>query len=526
MNWKVLVADDEPVILDGIRKFVEQSDCRCEVAATADNGEKAIELIDQLHPDIVISDIRMPKATGLDMIHRYNGKKWSPKFIFISGYNEFEYVHEAIRYGAVDFLLKPVTLPELKKSLMKATGQLEDQEVIRTLQQDKDDIQKFFESIYAGNEYSEKEYYAHFKDAGIRLEGKDLVAVCYSFEENTFGSSPHAELMRFLVLDQVEAWYTKNQCGFVIQKDRTGCCVVAAVERRAHAEVEQNLVDPVLAAVREEYQTELLVGIGEIVDSVKSLLFAYKSAVFAKELYYFDEKPFIVSSRVHHDFKCSFEDYEAAADRIIRDMVENGENVEADGNAVFQSIYELHYGNQRAARNRILLFVNSVTEGLKKYGVPAETVDPFGENMLKEVQNAPLFRTVKEEIIADLRELSGKIQENGAPGERREIVAARNYMKKHYAEDISLAKLAAQADMNPAYFSVLFKKETGQNYMTYLTKIRLREAHRLVVGTDMLTYEIAERVGYRNVRSLTDAFRKEYGQNPMDYRKSHQSPKK
>ena len=86
-------------------------------------------------------------------------------------------------------------------------------------------------------------------------------------------------------------------------------------------------------------------------------------------------------------------------------------------------------------------------------------------------------------------------------------------------KDISLKELADMVCVSPSYFSTFFKNTTGENYKSYLIKIRLEEAIKLVMNTDLKTYQVAERVGYNNVRRFVDAFKNRYGMSPMEYRK-------
>jgi two-component system response regulator YesN len=102
-----------------------------------------------------------------------------------------------------------------------------------------------------------------------------------------------------------------------------------------------------------------------------------------------------------------------------------------------------------------------------------------------------------------------------------EIYRVQQYIQEHYHEELSLKTLAEVACVSPHYFSAYFKSETGQNYKAYLTGVRMEKALSLVLDTDLKSYEIAERVGYNNVRRFVDAFRAVYQLSPIDYRKLH-----
>jgi two-component system response regulator YesN len=102
--------------------------------------------------------------------------------------------------------------------------------------------------------------------------------------------------------------------------------------------------------------------------------------------------------------------------------------------------------------------------------------------------------------------------------EKQQILQAKAYIEEHYAEDIGLERIAALVFMNPNYFSSLFKKHTGQNFKTYLTEVRMKHALRLLQQTDLMVYEVAEKVGYRNARQFSDMFKKRFGKLPGEFR--------
>ena len=112
--FKIIIADDEPVIIRGLKKMMNWERLNAEVIGEAANGEELLKKTEELKPDIIISDVAMPRKTGLDVIRQIRENGWKIKVIFLSGYQEFDYVKKAISYEAVDYLLKPVGQEELE----------------------------------------------------------------------------------------------------------------------------------------------------------------------------------------------------------------------------------------------------------------------------------------------------------------------------------------------------------------------------------------------------------------------------
>ena len=120
--YRVLLVDDEPLTLAHTRSVVERGLAQCEIIGTATNGLEGIEAIRRLKPDVVITDVVMPGATGLELIDA-TLEESRCHFIVLSGYQEFEYVRHAMRSGAVDYLLKPITVQDLRQAFARLGGE-------------------------------------------------------------------------------------------------------------------------------------------------------------------------------------------------------------------------------------------------------------------------------------------------------------------------------------------------------------------------------------------------------------------
>lgn len=125
--YKILLIDDEGIIAEGLQKLVPWEEIDCKVVGIAEDGQEGLEITRKLKPDIVISDIQMPKLSGLEMIKRIKEKQKNIKFIILTGFREFEYAREAINLGVTRFLLKPTNLEEIKSSILEAINILDDE---------------------------------------------------------------------------------------------------------------------------------------------------------------------------------------------------------------------------------------------------------------------------------------------------------------------------------------------------------------------------------------------------------------
>lgn len=126
-QYKILIIDDEPMVVKGLVQLVPWEEINCEIVGTAKNGEEGLEKVTELQPDIVISDIQMPRLSGLEMIKALNARKADAKFIILTGFRQFEYAKEAIDLGVAKFLLKPTNLEDIKAAVVDVTTQLDEE---------------------------------------------------------------------------------------------------------------------------------------------------------------------------------------------------------------------------------------------------------------------------------------------------------------------------------------------------------------------------------------------------------------
>ena len=163
--FSVVIADDEPLIIKGLMKMVDWEKLNTQVIGTSRNGEQLIRQIDEMSPDIIISDISMPHQSGIDVIKYINEKGLKSKVIFLSAFQEFEYAKQALRYGVIEYLLKPVTKEELELSIIKAERALKDNLSLEYLQEDAKSAQAVFKAVTS--EYEYQDLYKKFEQMGV-----------------------------------------------------------------------------------------------------------------------------------------------------------------------------------------------------------------------------------------------------------------------------------------------------------------------------------------------------------------------
>lgn len=519
--YKIVVADDEPIIIRGLKKLVNWEDINAEIVGEAENGKKLMELIEEVRPDIVISDIAMPQGTGLDVIRDIREKNINTQVIFMSGFQEFSYARAAIQYGAVDYLLKPVGADELKESVVKAQKIL-GKEKQEELWADEDVVETAFRRITSDHETVD--FYERFKEMGINTEDKIFQGICFALSGNTASEvrdKNRLKLLRFNLYKKIQEYLKKEGLGFSVKQDGTSCKMILILPKNDPEKEMDRILEEIQAIAERTYKVKIAVGVGKEVEDIKEIRFAYKTAKFALGLQYFEAEEVIRYKEIAgREFRYSFEDYKKAYQEFLQAVLNRDEKWESRFGECLMLIENLHYGNRYAVENRCVVLAMDLFRDLLEYHMADSSLQAEYEAWVDHLRHQSTYQELKDVFIGYYKKFIPEVFSQKTPSEKSAVYQMKEYIKEHYSEDLSLGVLAKHFYMNPYYFSTFFKKETGQNYKNYVTEVRMKQAMKILMDSeDMKTYELAQAVGYKDVRSFTEKFKEYYGDSPAAYKK-------
>ncbi|MCA5962649.1 AraC family transcriptional regulator [Blautia sp. RD014234] len=327
------------------------------------------------------------------------------------------------------------------------------------------------------------------------------------------------ELLRFSIFKRIQEHLRENRSGFVIKREPNSSNVILLMEKDRDDAWVREEIRRIREHIYGEYKIWLITGVGKRVEQASDLKYAYKTAKFSCELYYFCEEDVVWYQEISREFCSSFEDYNTCYKELLDQILNRREEWTAALTRILDIIENLHYGNRYAAENRCIAMAMDLFRDLQEYRVLTEDFREEYDRFTAKIRAQSTFRELKKLVCTYLGKLIGENAFNGTDSERETITLVKNYIQEHYAEDIGLGSMAKMVYMNPYYFSTFFKKETGQNFKNYLVEVRMREAMKLLMASDMKTYELAEAVGYHDVRTFTDKFREVFGDSPSAYKK-------
>ncbi|MCR2807936.1 response regulator [Paenibacillus soyae] len=525
MNLSVVLADDEPLILKGLSKLIPWEAHGLRIIGFAYDGKELLEMIEERKPDIVISDISMPHLTGIDIIKEVKQKQLACKVIFISAYQEFAYARDAIAYGAVDYLVKPVRKSDLEAVLDKTISLIreEDEEDRRRSKLDHlerknrdDEVGGWLEQLTEGTLSAQSEGYGYLRE---QLEGP-LLAVGVARidpEGNDNGRWPAQtqKLVEFAIHNIVQESIEAFGQGYSFVQSGTYVFALGYEEPG----LPERLADAIKGNVLNYLKLKVSVGVGEPAQELTQLRVSREQAEQALSMTYFAGLNRVIRYRKPEPRKDREKELFALESEIIASLTGGSlESAMAKTKALLQVIESAAIGNRQLAVSTCFSALLRIVQGVKKADVPMSDWGFDIQHLQNRLGQFETYQAMCEGVYDMLQELFNRIGDNPAGKEQKLIARVVQYIEEHYMEDISLESAAAVAFMNPYYFSSFFKKQMKRNFKQYVTDLRMEQAQTLLKNTDMMVYEIAEKVGYNNARHFSDMFKKQTGKLPQEYK--------
>ena len=284
---QAILADDEGIIVKGLKKLIDWERLGVEIVGEAGDGAEALELIQKKAPQLVVSDIAMPGLSGLEMLRQIGSQGMNTKVIFISGYQEFSYAQDAVRYGAVDYLLKPVEQEELERAVLKAIALIDEKDRLELLSDPgpTDTIHQLFKKIGGSGEYAREDLYRQFSGLDISVEDKAMVGVGFRLYTLKGGeaNARMQELLRFSAANKIQKLMEERGWGFMIKKEISACYGVLLLEKGEGRPVVKDRIRRLMAAADGQKGLAGKAGVGGLGGGITLPPLGYKTPRFFME---------------------------------------------------------------------------------------------------------------------------------------------------------------------------------------------------------------------------------------------------
>ena len=523
-----MIVDDEPFIRQGIQILIDWKKYGFEICGEASSGREAIELMQGMNVDLIITDIKMPEMNGIELIE-YTWEHISEKirFILLSGYYEFEYAKKAIKYDVADYILKPVQKEELVHALEDYKKQFKkwSEERKKLELSEKIVFDRYLSLLIAGNQDEESVFNVvkHLVDyTGVRYINVEYEQMENNFNKLSKDEKQKAQTLLYEALKDYlsEHWYhcyinpnsneMKYSVGFIYVKK------LADLEDISEKEYILKLYDAISSRLSEK----IILHIGQKVDDINMISDSYKSATIGKrskhfaninEITYCDE---IESSTKRNKYRMDKD----IMDNLIRAIEEHDtEKMNRRLNAVYDYFKEIVADPEIIKINLDYLLFNliNLTKELKPEFDQEEVnkiISQSGYNDIAISGNVTYLKKFAEEFSTYLHQL----RQYALGGVLTEI---ENEITEHYMNNLSLKLLSEKYYINSAYLGQIFKKQYGISFKDYLNNYRIDRAAELLIRSDVMVYEVANAVGFNSTDYFISKFVELKGSTPLQYRK-------
>lgn len=495
---KMLIADDEPVIINGLKMLIDWSQLGIEICCTCENGSDALREILARKPDLALLDISMPGMIGIEILKALHAVQSRTKVIFISGFQDFSYAQDALHYGAMEYLLKPVKKEELLRAVQKCLPVAIDYEEP--------------EGPVVSNGLQEA-----FSRA-VALSPSRYLLVAVQPLGLTGRNQMEMQLIKFSFFSQLDTLCQQEKCGFAFQKGSHYYLLLT--------DMTDEQADSWLHKVQKKLSQRSGCSVGFVRSPATERMnevptYTRPCRDTCQRYFYFDgwlpDTVLVMNQSPFGDVSDSSRQLHALQEEIAANFLEPDRGVcSAAVDKYLDAVARAADGRADTAVYHLLVCRRMVQDKLERNGVPC--AGGSGE-LMDAAREAPDYRALTVLFRRSLDELYDRVAGQVRKNEHKDIRKVTDYIADHYRENLTLEVLAKHIHMNSFYFSSYFKKQVGQNFKDYLNRVRMEHAMELLLSTDKRSYEIADEVGFRDYRYFNEVFSRYYGKTPAAYRK-------
>lgn len=531
-KWKeisICVVDDTRSVVEGLKAMDWQAE-GIFMAGTAANGEDGLELIKEKKPDIVITDIRMPRMDGLAMLRSVLELQLACKIILISGHTDFEYAKEAVQLGAFDFVVKPFTEEDILETIRRAKEQIEEErsqllsvrEMEGKLRESIPLLQQEYLGLLVRHRTTWERTARRWEFLEIPLDPAVLCVMALEIdriqEHSADMSVNEVELMRFSLQNIAEETlreYTKCIV-FRFSMNR----FVAVLNVPTEEDNPAPWAEAICRNIERFTKFTVSVGVGGVVRDISGLPESYIQAVQALSYHLFTEGNGAIGYtqllRTDRQAPLALEQ----KDELLLSL--RSGNAERASTLLDDMAYSLQQMLPRPHPDYLLsLYEELASSAIRTFYelVPLQKLQPLVDHFQSQRPGLPL--AALEQLIQSLcREGAELVRLHHLSEGQAVIYRSIDYIRNHLDKEVRVSECAAWVHLSPSYFSGLFKKVTGMTVTQFVTAERIAKAKEMLIS-GFQVQEVASALGYEERRYFSEVFKRMTGKTPSEFRESY-----
>jgi two-component system, response regulator YesN len=522
---KALIVDDEKHVREGIKILADWEQNGIRDIYEAGNGEEAIQLIQTIRPEIIFSDMKMPKMDGTQLLEWIKENQPNSKTIVVTGYDDYHYMRKAIHFGSSDYLLKPIEPEILNQTLEKAVNEWKKEEADRKRKETSSLLINEMKPVYRDrklthllnsdsiqdekyNEFGWIQQSRKYFAALVRVDGKTI---------DTFQGD--RDLTYFSILNVINEILMEYECGIGFRYlSKKGQIVIIFWDK---FELIEELLKRIYKTLKNVIEISCPIAAGKAVNSSSNLIDSYHHAreVLLNRNILTESESRVYMSDIHTTTSLKSL---IAYSSDIELAVKTGEvgSFEELMDRIEKDIKENEYLSVRQVINLENDYMVISNKWFKHYNISfkapediEERVDLFfdsnGTFSLKEYKNRK-----KREITIFLK----KVKKSTLQNSNNIITDIEKYLQENFDRDVKLQEISDHFYISREYISRKFKQEFNENISDYVVRIRMDKAKTLLKNSQLKIYEIANMIGYQDDKYFRKVFKKVEGITPNEYR--------
>lgn len=522
-----MIADDEGIVIESLTHIIKQEFGESCIIKSAKTGRNVIELAEEFRPNIAFMDIKMPGINGIDAMKEIRKINQSVIFIVMSAYDKFTYAKEAIALGVLDYLTKPANKSKIIDILEKAMGIVDDKREKRNHDLlTKEKLMTVIPVIENGMIYTilfQEDYLEeanNFKQLlGIKEDYGFMLVIQYGdIDEsgdmtNSVGVSVKAHSFYPKLSEIIKEFFAAVVGPVMVNQviSFIPCNLDATLydERIKIIEKARNL----RRKLSKQIDLDFKIGLGSV-KPLEELTVSYKEAAVAIKQ---KGSTVIHIKDIPAFLKCD-QTQPMAIEKALMDVIKKGDfaSVSSEVTTYFNWLIQMNQGDAIDIQTKVFEMIVHIEDETQCMGIQPYAFRYRGE-YLKTIMGFEDHEKLKQWFLERVSEICRNMIINREESNSI-ITKAKGYIDQYYYKGISLDDVSREVDISPYYFSKLFKEETGENFIYYLTRVRIEKAKKLLNNNSLSVKEIGIEVGYSDPNYFSRIFKKNVGQTPTEYK--------
>ncbi|MCG7382988.1 response regulator [Paenibacillus sp. ACRRY] len=495
-TFRMIIVDDEPMIRKGLQALIRRIAPEWTVLGEAANGREALDIIKNVKPDLILTDISMPIMDGIELYTELKREPDSPFVLALSGYTDYSYVRQMLVMGAVDYITKPVEEPILLEKLRQVEALVLDtsHQKLEENEQSQQLIEYWIHQLLSGQSHTPETCEVRLSRLGLPIDGVYFGAVALYINVQTLTPRDRSLYLYFLMKTCQELIH---QQGKVIRVEDN--MIMALHWSRDEYAIKENLVqfeENLFRFTNVHTQIPMIMGSSPVFSDFRQLLPSWNMA----------------------KMEIRFQLVSDSGTDIVEWMAAFKQGQHLQIKSMISETFPLHQPD--TWRDRYVSCLAILGHFAAESGLPQHRViDPLSVEVLSEDQNTLSREIWISKLNQRAEEILDYVQQSQKQTDPPLIARVKRFIHTNINGNLTLQSAADYVRMNPSYLSEVFREATGINFIDYVIQQRMEMAKQLIIKDKHKLYEIAAMVGYQSSKHFTSVFKRVVGILPSEFKR-------